>query len=137
MPIPQHSTALAHVQLAPEQALTGVTELRVHGVGGTPPAALLGGLAPEQVSGDAVAGFYRSSDHHASEQDRAAGKDVDRNVEGYSWGGLTSRSKTRVLWLALLPFLLANLAGWMCPPGTRASPGRVRLHRPGPARWAR
>jgi hypothetical protein len=129
MPIPQHSMALAHVQLAPEQPLKEVTELRVHGVGGTPPAALLGDLAPEQVSGDAVAGFYRSSDHRASEQDRAAGKDVDRHVEAYSWGGLTSRSKTRVLWLALLPFLLANLAGWMCSAATRSSKWRFPVHR--------
>jgi hypothetical protein len=54
---------------------------------------------------------------------------VDRHVEVFSWGGLTSRSKIRVLWLALLPFLFANLAGWMCPPGTRASAWRFRLHR--------
>jgi hypothetical protein len=54
---------------------------------------------------------------------------VDRHVEVFSWGGLTSRSKIRVLWLALLPFLFANLAGWMCPPRTRASAWRFRLHR--------
>jgi hypothetical protein len=47
----------------------------------------------------------------------------------YSWGGLTSRSKIRVLWLALLPFLFANLAGWMCSAGTRDSAWRFRLHR--------
>jgi hypothetical protein len=129
MPIPRHSMALAHVQLAPVQALDGVTELRVHGVGGTPPAALLGDLSPEQVGGDAVAGFYRSADHRASEQDRAEGKDVDRHVEAYSWGGLTSRSKIRVLWLALLPFLLGNLAGWMCSAATRNSTWRFRVHR--------
>ncbi len=129
MPIPRYSMALAHVQVAPEQPLDGITELRVHGVGGTPPAALLGDLAPEQVSGDSVAGFYRSSDHHASERDRAAGADVDRHIEAYSWGGLTSRSKTRVLWLALLPFLLGNLAGWMCSTATRASGWRFTLHR--------
>jgi hypothetical protein len=82
--------------------VTGVTELRVHGVGGTTPAALLGDLAPQQVAGDGISGFYRTAD--------AGG----RHVEAYSWGGLTSRSATRVLWLLLLPFLLANLAGWMC-----------------------
>ena len=84
--------------------LAGLTELRVHGVGGTTPMTLLADLAPQQVAGDAVAGFYRTSD--------ATG----RHIEAYSWGGLTSRSATRVLWLLLLPFLLANLAGWMASP---------------------
>jgi hypothetical protein len=129
MPIPIHSTALPSVQLAAEADCGGVTELRVHGVGGSPPVAVLGDLAPEQVSGDATAGFYRSSDHRASVGDRAGRLDADRHVEVYSWGGLTSRSKVRVLWLALLPFLFANLAGWMCPAGTRASAWKFRLHR--------
>jgi hypothetical protein len=129
MPIPRHSTELPSVQLAAEAECGGVTEVRVHGVGGSPPDAILGDLAPEQASGDAIAGFYRSSDHRAAAGDRLAGLDADRHVEVYSWGGLTSRSKVRVLWLALLPFLLANLAGWMCSESTRRSPWRFRLHR--------
>jgi hypothetical protein len=129
MPISRHSTALPSVQLAAEAANGGVTELRVHGVGGSPPEASLGDLAPEQVMGDAIAGFYRSSDHRADAADQAGRLDVDRHVEVYSWGGLTSRSKVRVLWLALLPFLFANLAGWMCPAATRNSTWKFRLHR--------
>jgi hypothetical protein len=129
MPVPRHSLALPSVQLAAKADCGGVTELRVHGVGGTPPDATLGDLAPEQVSGDAIAGFYRSSDHRAGDQDRDVHPDVDRHVEVYSWGGLTSRSKVRVLWLALLPFLFANLAGWMCSATTRNSAWRFRLHR--------
>ena len=129
MPVPRHSVAVPHVQLAARASSSGVTELRVHGVGGSAPDAILGDLAPEQVSGDGVAGFYRSSDHRASAEDQDAGRDVDRHVEVFSWGGLTSRSRIRVLWLALLPFLFANLAGWMCPPGTRTSAWRFRLHR--------
>ena len=125
MPIPRHSEGLASVQLAPAVDCTGVTELRVHGVGGTPPDAILGDLAPEQVWGDQIAGFYRTSDHQASPGD----DDVKRHVECYSWGGLTSRSKSRVLWLALLPFLLGNLAGWMCSAKTRESGWRFALHR--------
>jgi len=113
------------VQLPVVAECDGVTELRVHGVGGTPPDAILGDLSPEQVSGDAIAGFYRSSDHRASD----AGRDVDRHVEVYSWGGLTSQSKIRVLWLVLLPFLFGNLAGWMCSATTRNSTWRFRLHR--------
>src|SRR5580700_687043 len=129
MPVPKHSVALPHVQLAAEACSGGVTELRVHGVGGSPPDAILGDLAPEQVSGDGIAGFYRSSDHRAADEDRDTCRDVDRHVEVFSWGGLTSRSKIRVLWLALLPFLFANLGGWMCPPGTRTSAWRFKLHR--------
>jgi hypothetical protein len=120
---------LPSVQLADDASSGGVTELRVHGVGGSPPDATLGDLAPEQVMGDAIAGFYRTSDHSASQQDRDARRDVDRHVEVYSWGGLTSRSKIRVLWLALLPFMFANLAGWMCSARTRDSAWRFRLHR--------
>ena len=129
MPIPRHSTALASVQLAQAAECAGVTELRVHGVGGSLPDAILGDLAPEQASGDQIAGFYRSDDHHASPADQATGRDADRHVECYSWGGLTSRSKVRVLWLALLPFLLGNLAGWMCSIRTRRSGWRFGLHR--------
>src|SRR6266446_4739823 len=129
MPLPRHSVKLPSVQLAADAGSGDVTELRVHGVGGSPPDATLGDLAPEQVMGDAIAGFYRTSDHSASQQDRDARRDVDRHVEVSSWGGLTSRSKVRVLWLALLPFLFANLAGWMCSARTRRSAWRFRLHR--------
>lgn len=113
MPVPVFGGRRPTGQVPPAPDLAGVTELRVHGVGGTTPGALLGDLAPEQVDGDAVAGFYRTTDVSG------------RHVEAYSWGGLTSRSGTRVLWLLLLPFLLANLAGWMCSPRARRSP----LHR--------
>lgn len=125
MPIPRHSHRLPSVQLAPAVDCAGVTELRVHGVGGTPPDATLGDLAPEQVRGDRIAGFYRTCDHQASPYD----DDVRRHVECYSWGGLTSRSKSRVLWLALLPFGIANLAGWMCSVKTHKSGWRFALHR--------
>jgi hypothetical protein len=97
--------------VAPVVALDGqVTEIRVHGVGGTPPDALLDDLAPEQVGGDRVAGFYRAAD---LESTTTGSSGVNRHVEAYSWGGLTSRSGVRVLWLLLMPFMLANLAGWM------------------------
>ena len=81
--------------------LSGVTELLVHGVGGESAEDTLHEPHPMQVAGDATAGFYR-------------GPDVDgRHRESYSWGGLTSGKASRALWLLLLPFALANLAGWM------------------------
>jgi hypothetical protein len=90
--------------IPPATDLSGLTEIRVHGVGGTPPESLLGDLAPTRVAGDRVAGFYRTTD--------AAG----RHREAYSWGGLTSRSPTRALWALLLPAMFANMAGWMSRP---------------------
>jgi hypothetical protein len=82
-------------------ALDGVTELLVHGVGGESAEVTLHEPHPMLVAGDATAGFYR-------------GPDVDgRHRESYSWGGLTSGRASRALWLLLLPFALANLAGWM------------------------
>lgn len=125
MPVPKNAMIATSVQIPLTADLSGVTELRVHGVGGTPPDALLEDLAPEQVGGDRIAGFYRTSDHKAAQ----GACDTDRHVECYSWGGLTSRSRSRVLWLALLPFMLGNLAGWMCSPKTRESPWRFALHR--------
>jgi hypothetical protein len=81
--------------------LSGVTELLVHGVGGETPGHTLDEPHPVQVAGDTTAGFHR-------------GPDVEgRHREAYSWGGLTSGTASRALWVLLLPFALANLAGWM------------------------
>ena len=81
--------------------LSGVTELLVHGVGGESAEDTLHEPHPRQVAGDATAGFYRGPDVNG------------RHRESYSWGGLTSGKASRALWLLLLPFALANLAGWM------------------------
>nr|MDT0662277.1 hypothetical protein [Micromonospora sp. DSM 115978] len=125
MPLPRHDTRTVPRpagMVPPATDLTGITELRLHGVGGTSPEDLLGDAAPLPVSGDRIAGFYRTADL------------PDRHVEAYSWGGLTSRSGTRVLWLLLFPFALANVAGWMCTAATHTSPPRFRLHRAA-VRW--
>lgn len=83
----------------------GVTEIRVHGVGGTAPEALLEQSGTWQVAGDDTAGFFRG-----------AVPDPIRTVEAYSWGGLTAKSRSRAFWVLLLPFSLINLAGWMVEP---------------------
>ncbi|GAA4596903.1 hypothetical protein GCM10023194_70290 [Planotetraspora phitsanulokensis] len=107
----------------PEPPSDGVTEIRLHGVGGTSPQGMLGDVPLQQVGGDAIAGFYRRPDAEG------------RHIEAYSWGGLTSRSGTRVLWLLLLPFLLANLAGWMFPPQMLRRPRVFAAYRAA-IRWA-
>ncbi len=58
--------------------------------------------------------------------------DVPLHDEVYSWGGLTSRSRLRALWILLLPYLLANLAGWASTPrkGTRGAATRQDAHPP-------
>lgn len=84
----------------------GVTEIRVHGVGGANPSSMLGRFDVYQVTGDATAGLFRATNPEES----------DRTVEAYSWGGLTARGRARALWVLLLPFALINLAGWMVEP---------------------
>lgn len=87
------------------QPTPGIVEIRVHGVGGTSPAAMLGRSDLVQVSGDDISGFYRSPN-----------QEHGRTTEAYSWGGLTARVATRALWVLLLPFSLVNIAGWMIEP---------------------
>jgi hypothetical protein len=115
-----------------------VTEVRVHGVSGTPPEKLLG-LPVELIaraSGDDASGFYRprielpQSETAADCDDDAVRHQAHRPRNGfevsarrwqrlvlaYSWGGLTSGRASRALWLLFLPFLLVNLTHWMLPP---------------------
>ncbi|QYC41270.1 hypothetical protein Nocox_18305 [Nonomuraea coxensis DSM 45129] len=93
----------------------GLTELRVHGVSGTPPQTTLHHPHPWRVAGDAVTGFYR----RWWPEGRPAGGDADvpgaRRREAYAWGGLTSGGRALALWLPLLPFSLVNLAYFMLP----------------------
>jgi hypothetical protein len=86
----------------------GVTEIRVHGVGGTPPESLLEQTGVSQITGDDTAGLYRGAVGVAG-----------RTVEAYSWGGLTTRSRSRAFWILLLPFSMINISGWMVEPPRR------------------
>lgn len=104
-PAPADSSPTREDWTWPQVPLDGVTELRVHGVGGTPPQAMLDDPHPVQVSGDRIAGVMRSRDLRDGDQ--------RWHLEAYSWGGLTGRAVTRALWLLVLPFAMVNLAGWM------------------------
>ena len=83
---------------------SGPVELHIHGVGGAPPEDILEVSATCLVAGDESAGFFRP--RHLDET-------PDARREAYSWGGLTSASRLRALWVLLAPFAIANLAGWM------------------------
>ncbi|MBP1818106.1 hypothetical protein [Mycobacterium sp. OAE908] len=106
-----------------------VVELRVHGVSGAPPEALLGCPAEdvERTAGDADAGFYRRKPG----LDEAAGPSKPdgwrRVMEAYSWGALTSGKASRALWLLFLPFILIDLAHWMLPPAGRRRPAAISV----------
>ncbi len=109
-------------------------ELRVHGVHGTSPGAMLGVADNDvgQVAGDGLTGIYRLKKDKQLPFRTLTGTDVDVSVEAYSWGALTSGVQgflgwvKRALWLILLPFALINLAYW----------ARLELGRDsGQARW--
>jgi hypothetical protein len=99
----------------------GRTELRIHGVSGTPPESMLDYPHPRQVAGDAVSGFYRR--WWPAGPPTAADGDVEGQCrrEAYSWGGLTSGGASRALWLLLLPFMMLNFAFYMTPRSTAAA----------------
>lgn len=102
-----------------------MVELRVHGVSGTPPEDLLDRPLVRQVAGDKIAGFYRP---RLAEEwtDQAVGSQAVTGpyLEGYVWGGFTSGSPSRALWLLLLPFTMINIAPRLRPAGP---PGRRRV----------
>jgi hypothetical protein len=96
---------------------SGLLEVRVHGVGGSSPEEILEQADWVQVGGDGVAQFIRRWG------DRL--RIVPWQLEGYWWGGLTSRPATRALWSLMFPLLLSNLAAWMAPaPPRRTESGR-------------
>jgi hypothetical protein len=98
-------------------------ELRVHGVAGGSPASLLQ-LAPRQVHRPATEGDAEIIEWRQP--------DPPPHLRAWSWGSLTSGRWYHAFYLLLLPFMLANLAGWMVvtepgePQDDRARPVRFR-----------
>ena len=85
-------------------------ELRVHGVSGTPPEAM---LYTGPVSYDLGSGSARVYE---------ANRDPYR-VKAYHWGSLTAGRPLTAFWILLAPLALANVSGWMSEranPWTRA-----------------
>ena len=105
-------------------SMPDVVEVRVHGVGGTPPHDLLGEPSPAdvlRVGGEASSAFFT----------RLRGGE---RVEGYAWGPLTSSGLMQPLWIFLLPFTLVNVAGWTLPSPSEAW-SRRRSRRAGELAW--
>jgi hypothetical protein len=99
----------------------GWTELRVHGVSGTPPESSLDHPRVVRVAGDVRAGCYRRQ----WEAGPTAEDTAEFRREAYSWGGLTSGDGQRALWLLLLPFMLLNMAFFTDPAHRVGTPGRA------------
>lgn len=120
------AVAAGEVPLRRPGAARSVLELRVHGVGGAPPAENLQSPATVQVAGDGVAGFHRAWFPGGS----APGQPLR---EAYCWGGLNTRATSRALYLVLIPFMLVNLAHWALPappePAGPTPPTRARARR--------
>lgn len=77
-------------------------ELRVHGVSGTPPRDMLyTDPVTEDVPSDYTRIYARPPTAECYE------------TEAFHWGGLTSGSRLTALWILLVPFVFANVAGWM------------------------
>ncbi|MFI6261145.1 hypothetical protein [Micromonospora sp. NPDC051006] len=96
----------------------GTTEIRVHGVADRGPEATLDRPIVSRVAGDRNAGFYRVHPGLGDPQDAAGA-----TLEAYRWSRLAGGTATRTFSLVLLlPFMLANTAIWMLPPGRHREP---------------
>ncbi|WP_144440799.1 hypothetical protein [Streptomyces roseifaciens] len=99
-----------------------VVEIRVHGVGGAPPAGVLRIAELRHVGGDDTARFLRRSVPPPEPPAR----------EAFHWANMTSGSVTKALWLLLAPFGILNLARYTLPmavrvPGKRETEVRRRV----------
>jgi hypothetical protein len=101
-------------------------ELRIHGVSGTPPEAMLESEHVKQVAGDSWGRFFRPVDGVGEPVDDVPG----RTLEGYHWGKYTSGSWLKGLWLILIPFGIVNAAAFMLPDPGHSTAGRW-AHRTG------
>lgn len=102
-------------------------ELRVHGVGGPQARKMLGELSEEDVvtlprtdcpddpntpfTDDDASRFVRRV-REVTQPNASPSSVTHVKVEAYEWGGLTTGSWSKALWILYLPFSLINAAGW-------------------------
>lgn len=122
---PLHEDTTEHL-VVPAPPETPPTELRVHGVSGSPAENMLDRPLIYRVAGDGEAGFFRPRTEYGATLGPGGAR-----LEAYRWGNLTSGAAARAFWLLLLPFSLANVAMWLRPPvggtGRRLVHGLCRL----------
>jgi hypothetical protein len=122
-PVPQHPlrAQTTETPAVPAPADTPPTELRIHGVSGTPAEDMLDRHIIGRVAGDAEAGFFRPRTEYGAVLGPGGAR-----LEAYRWGNLTAGAAARAFWLLLLPFTLVNVPMWMRPPAKGA--GRRIVH---------
>ena len=108
-----------------------VVELRVHGVSGTPPEALLGCPTEflDEVAGDKSAGFYRRQPWVDDAMSRGRPRAWRKVLEAYSWGGLTSGSGEPCVVAAVSAVHLHQPGALDAAARHQAAPGRRSLGR--------
>jgi hypothetical protein len=107
--------------VTPQRVEVPPTELRVHGVSGTPAEDMLDRPLISRVAGDGEAGFFRPRPEYGATLGPGGAR-----LEAYRWGNLTAGAAARAFWLLLLPFTLANVPMWLRPPATGM--GRRTVH---------
>ena len=116
-------------------------QLRVHGVGGPQARKMLGQLDETDIvtvgppSGDVDLGFPTDGVTRFARPVIDPSTAPPATIEAYEWGGLTTGSWTKALWVLYLPFTLINAAGW-AHAASRSNPGRpemfscwIKMHR--------
>jgi hypothetical protein len=96
-------------------------EIRVHGVSAAPPESMLD-LRAVPTSRSPRDRVRVHAPPLASWSEAVGHIPVSPDTEAYSWGGLTSGRPSTALWLLLLPFVVANVAGWAMLPDGDARP---------------
>jgi hypothetical protein len=86
-------------------------EIRVHGVGGPQGGKMLGELDESDIVTVPPFGADGESLPRNAES-RFVRRVRDDGTEAYEWGGLTTGSWARALWILYLPLTLLNVAGW-------------------------
>lgn len=119
-------------------------ELRVHGVGGPQAVKMLGELHEEDVV--TMPSFLVQPDRDGRQsrpsfrlpsngETRFAQRLAGVRTEAYEWGGLTTGSALKALWILYLPFTLINAGGWAHAADRPVTPGGPRRTTRRSVRW--
>ena len=111
-----------------------VTEFRIHGVSGTPPASMLKtqplvvetrpGPEPYEAAECAPDSPKKRLPIEVTRPPESPSLHDDHEVRAYNWSRLTSGKARYAFWLLLLPYTLMNAAGWMLPPRDDSADGK-------------